>query len=520
MLINLLFIAILIFSIKRHLTYLHIFQQQEYDNYRFLSWLISNKAFDKRLSSLILLSYFIKNIIINNILLIIMFLIISYFEKNPIKIAKKKLVFTNRAKRIYFISLVINFITNTILFISLKNLHLNITILLTIQSIPICLILANLSLIPIENHIQKKFWQQAKQKITTNKPFIIGITGSFGKTSVKNFLGHILQYADHTLITPGSINTTMGISKIIRDQLTTAHRYFIVEMGAYGPGSIKKICNLTTPNLGIITTIGKAHYERFKNLETVATAKFELAEAAANNNAKMIIYEDVLNTKYAKEYTNNNSNHFKILYKKQLTNVTQLKTGLLINLNWQNNNYQIEAPIFGLHHATNIALAFIAAQQLNIPTTTIINALKTMPQITHRLEVIKQNDYTIIDDAYNANPAGFRSALELLNFLHEPPGRRILITPGLIELGTAHETEHFSLGKHAANYADLILVIKPQRIPSFISGFKEKANQNQQLIPITSFEQAKQWLKKYCQAKDTILLANDLPDLYEASLKI
>jgi UDP-N-acetylmuramoyl-tripeptide--D-alanyl-D-alanine ligase len=521
-----LFVTVLIFAIKRNLTYLHIFQQQEYYNYRFLSWIFANKAFDKRLSSLLLIIFLIINqFIINNFFIIIalclIFLIFSYIEKNPIKQAKKKLVFTNRAKRIYYLSLIINILTNIVLFINLKYLNLFVVLLLNIHLIPAYLILANLLLIPIENKIQKNFLNLAKQVLSTFKPFIIGITGSFGKTSVKHFLGHILQHVDHTLITPGSINTPMGISRIIREQLNAAHRYFIVEMGAYGLGSIKRICELTNPNMGIIISIGNAHYERFKSLEIVANTKFELADSVINNNvnAKVIISDQTLNTNYAKQYIKDHSNNFEIL-NTQLINITQLKTGLSITLTWQNSTYTIETPIFGKHHANNIALAFISACNLGIPPATIITALKSMPQINHRLEVIKHDNYTIIDDAYNSNPTGFKAALELLNFLHERPGRRILVTPGLIELGTAHTKEHLILGQAAANATDIAIIINPKRIPSFVNGFKEQANNTQELITLSCFKEAKAWLDKNCRTKDTVLLANDLPDLYETGLKL
>ncbi len=523
-----LIIAITIFSIKRLLTYLHFFQQQEYDNYRFLAWLFAKRAFDKRLSIMLLIFFGINNIfVINNLGIIFgiitLLLVNSYFEKNPLKNAKKKLVLTKRAKRIYYFGIAISLLLNTTLLINL-NLNLLIISLLSIQLTPLYLLIANLLLMPIEKTIQRKFWIDAKQKINTNKPFIIGITGSFGKTSVKHFLGHILEHVDHTLITPGSINTSMGISRIIREQLNTSHRYFVVEMGAYGVGSIKELCKLTTPNMGIITSIGKAHYERFKNLETVAKAKFELATAiienTVNSNCKIIMPEQVLNTDYAKRYLETNKSYFDVLKTTQLSKVNHVKNGLTITLNYQEHDYQLEVPIFGLHHANNIAIAFLAACNLGVPPTTIITAIKSMPQISHRSEVRRQNDYTIIDDAYNANPQGFKSALEILNFLHEPPGRRILVTPGLIELGVDHTREHLSLGKTAALYADLALIIKPQRIPSFIAGFKEQATKMQEIITLSSFEQAKDWLNKNVRAKDTVLFANDLPDLYEATVKI
>src|ERR1700683_3694665 len=123
---------------------------------------------------------------------------------------------------------------------------------------------------------------------------VIAVTGSYGKTSVKHILGHVLETAAPTLITPGSVNTAMGIARVIRERLQPHHRYFVVEMGAYGPGSIRRLCALTPPKMGIVTAIGMAHYERFKSLEAVAAAKFELAEAVAANGGKTIAAADVL----------------------------------------------------------------------------------------------------------------------------------------------------------------------------------------------------------------------------------
>lgn len=518
----LLITAITIFSIRRHITYLHIFQQQEYYAARFLRWVISNLAFDKRLTSILCLICAVNYY--KYIAFIIAIFVFTYLEKNPFKSAKKKLVFTARAKRIYYLSLFINLFANLILLFNLCLQNYFIFLLLAIQLIPIYITLAHLLLIPLENHFQQQIWQEAKQKIFSHKPFIIGITGSFGKTSVKHILGHILGQTDHTLITGGSINTVMGISRVIREELNTMHKYFIVEMGAYGIGSINKICQLTPPNFGIITAIGAAHYERFKNLETVANAKFELADAIINNSQdnknRIVIPAQVLNTEYAKQYLQKHQQYFSVLESTQIPKITQLKSGLAIDLQLDNIIHHIDTPIFGLHNVNNICVAFIAAKNLGIPIPVILAALKTTPQTPHRLEVKKQNNYTIIDDAYNANPEGFRSALELLSFLNDPPGRRILVTPGLIELGTKHNSEHFLLGEIAAKHADIAVIVNPNRIKSFVSGFKKHITDPTKIVTFASFNEAQQWLKINCQSKDTILLANDLPDLYEGGLKI
>ena len=180
-------------------------------------------------------------------------------------------------------------------------------------------------------------------------------------------------------------------------------------MGAYGVGSINKICQLTPPALGIITAIGSAHYERFKDLENVAKAKFELAEAvikksqsldnfndSKNLATRVIINEQVLNTNYAKKYLEEHKSFIQILEPNSISNVVQLKTGLTWDLKIDGVNYPIVTPIFGSHNVANLSLACLAAYNLKVPMPVIINALKTMPQVNHRLEIKQQNNYTIL----------------------------------------------------------------------------------------------------------------------------
>lgn len=574
----LLITSITFFTLKRNLSYLHIFQQQEYDNHRMFAWIINNLAIDKRLSITLLITFYINllifykfnflhnlsKLIITNFLTILPISIIAYLEKDPLKFAKKPLILTDRAKRIYYLALFMNFVgTLGILSLKINLRYYLIQLLLIIHLIPLYLIVANILLIPLEKYIQHNYWKLATSILTKYKPLIIGITGSFGKTTVKHFLGHILQQVDHTLITSGSINTPMGIVKTIREELNASHKYFIVEMGAYQIGSINKICQLTPPNFGIITAVGSAHYERFKDLENVAYTKFELAEAVIKNVAKnvaaisndnidskikVIINQQVLNTEYAKKYLQEHNKVIDVLDPNaSISNIVQLKSGLTWDLNIDGIIYKISTPIFGIHNVTNISLACLAAFYLNVPIPIIINSLKTMPQVNHRLEIKQQNNYTIIDDSYNANPDGFKSALELLNFLQTSQanqiytsaspdnqvnqnnstskmikGRKILITPGLIELGDKHEEEHFKLGMLAAKYVDILIIINLNRIKSFLVGFKQNitVGQQTQILTLDSWQQAQNWLNNNCRPNDIVLIANDLPDLYENKMQI
>jgi UDP-N-acetylmuramoyl-tripeptide--D-alanyl-D-alanine ligase len=183
-------------------------------------------------------------------------------------------------------------------------------------------------------------------------------------------------------------------------------------------------------------------------------------------------------------------------------------------LRWKDTFYSLNVPLFGLHHTDNIGLAFATACTMGIEPQIVINALKTVPQIPHRLEVKKLNKGYLIDDAYNSNPLGFRSALDLL-FLVGKKRRKILITPGMVELGGAHDEIHYQIGGLAAESCDICIVIKPKRIKTFVQGFKEKSRGNQMLLEMESFAQAQEWLDDNIQDKDLVLIENDLPDIYE-----
>ena len=512
----LVFIAWMAFATKRLMTYLHILQQDDYDNARLMRWIFEYRVFDKRLSAMLLiigfLSFFIPHLL-TALLLVLAFGWTAYNEKDPRQsTSKKKLVMTQRARRIFFFALALAVILGLWSFV----IPLPLLWILSVQMVPAALFLANILLIPVEKSIQKKFWNEAHAKLLTCNPKIIGITGSFGKTSVKHILGHILKTQAPTLITPGSVNTPMGITRIIREQLEDNHKYFIVEMGAYGPGSIARLCDLVPPDMGIITAIGHAHYERFKTLETVAQAKFELAEAVLKKNGKIIVHEAVLEQPYAAQIKTENLQNF-ITCGEDALHTEQTEKGLRVKVIYEDASYTIEAPLYGLHHGGNIALAFVAAINLGIPAENIITALKSTPQITHRLEVKPQADGRIfIDDAFNSNPKGFRAALELLDFLGKNR-RKILITPGMVELGEAHATQHQEIGKIAGEICDVVIAVNPGRIRNFTNAIK---NSGAQLIEVARFTEAAEWLEKNKKPGDVILIENDLPDLYERIPKI
>ncbi|MFA5041543.1 MAG: UDP-N-acetylmuramoyl-tripeptide--D-alanyl-D-alanine ligase [Bdellovibrionales bacterium] len=521
-----LFAAFAYFAWCRLLQYLHIFQQEEYNSRRFWRWIVRTRAFDRRVSgallAVVVLGFFLPPGI-EELLIAAAFILFSFFENDPRKSAKKKLVITKRARRIFGIALGFCFAAGAMTSQDANPLLW----IVVVQLMPLSLMLSNSLLAPVEDRIQRKILEEARAIVAKTNPKVIGITGSFGKTSVKHILGHVLELNAPTLFTPGSVNTLMGISRIVREKLTPDIRYFLAEMGAYGQGSIEKLCGLTPPHCGIITAIGEAHFERFKTLDSVARAKFELAEAVVSHDeGKMIVQEGVLAQEYARMFVEKHRAQFIVCGRDasadlKIGKVEQTASGLTVSVQWQEKNYDLFAPLHGAVHADNMALAFVTALMCGVTAERAVAALRTTPQIAHRLEVKPLSDGTVyIDDAYNSNPQGFASALDLLSVIaSEKKARRILVTPGVVELGEKNDEIHRALGEKAAQNADVVLVVRADKIPTFIEGFKSAAA-NKEAFAVASFKEAREWLGKNVKAPDVILLENDLPDVDETKLAL
>jgi UDP-N-acetylmuramoyl-tripeptide--D-alanyl-D-alanine ligase len=549
-----------VFAARRLLTYLHLFQQEEYDGRRFLAWLWCERAFDRRLS-LALLALFTVQMVTwaepSGWLWIYASalapgvtgaacLIAAVVERDPRKTAKKPLAMTARAKRVYAIGLTLTVVLSiaSLLLIGFMDDTLGAAIkrgsslpivtlgapwwlgwIVAVQLVPVTLVVANLLLAPFEARVQARYWREAYEKLQRLHPIVIAITGSYGKTSIKHILGHVLETAGPTLITPGSVNTAMGIARTIRERLGPHHRYFVVEMGAYGIGSIERLCALTPPRIGIISAIGKAHYERFKSLDAVARAKFELAEAVSDNDGTVILASDVLQFAWPREFVEGHREMVVSVGADDgadlvVKTVRQQPAGIVAEISWRGRGYELRAPLFGLHQGGNIALAFAAAGTLGLPPEDVVASLKSTPQIAHRLEVKRQGEGpVVIDDAYNSNPVGFASALALLDALRRPGGRRILVTPGMAELGSEHEAEHTRIGRLAAAHVDVLVAVAPHRVAPLATAFAEAAPERD-IVSCPSFADAQIWLDRNLAGPDVVLIENDLPDLLEQKLRL
>ena len=514
--------------LKRLLTYLHLFQQEEYDNRRFLAWVAKSRAFDRRLS-VAFLAVWLMQLVLHGVpdwafgaLAGVAAAAIAAFEPDPRKTAKKRLTMTARAMRIYLVALGLLALVGVAAALLTGPIVLWIV---PVQLVPLALVAGNLLLAPVEARTQHRYWDEAQATLRRIDPMVIAITGSYGKTSVKHILGHVLETAAPTLITPGSVNTAMGIARVIREQLQPHQRFFVVEMGAYGPGSIRRLCELTPPKMGIVTAIGMAHYERFKSLETVAEAKFELAEATAVQGGTVIAAADVLEFAAPQRFAAAHPDIFLTVGAPDnaavaVTAMRQDIDGIAVRVTWRDQQYELRAPLFGLQQGKNVALAFAAACTLGLPPEDVVASLRSTPQIAHRLEVKRErNGATLIDDAYNSNPVGFAAALDVLDLLRGAEGRRILVTPGMVELGAAHDDEHRRIGRLAAAHVDVLVAVAPHRVAPLAEAFKETAPAAE-IVSCPGFAEAQAWMARNIAPGDVVLLENDLPDLLEQKLRL
>ncbi|WP_308910980.1 UDP-N-acetylmuramoyl-tripeptide--D-alanyl-D-alanine ligase [Pseudokordiimonas caeni] len=529
-----LFALTLSFAHLRGLALMKFFQQEEYDGRRFLGWFRHARAFDCAASL-----WWLAAVVIaiagyrapGVVLTLIGFGHGILLSRRASRDAKKALVMTERVKRIHLVYLCLAGLLAAYIGHDLSKSEdeafLNasyegLLLIPFVQLLPLLIVLANFLLSPFEARVKARFRAEAVEKFNRLAPKVIAITGSFGKTSTKHILHHILSAAAPTLSTPGSVNTDMGITRVIRESLTPEHGFFIVEMGAYGPGSIARLCKLTPPDVGLITAVGAAHYERFKSLETVAKAKFELAEATFRRGGPVIVNAGGIAPELLAERMQAVQGDYRllgeggalVLEKSEMT-----ADGLVLSLREGEATETLTVPLWGHHQAGNVALAALTARALGLPWSAIRGALATMGQIRHRLEVTKApGQPTIVNDAYNSNPVGFKAALETLDVLKAEGGKRILVTPGMVELGARHDEDHFELGKAAATHADIVAVVTPDRIPTFVQGLKA-AGTAVEIREFAKQDEAEAYVRGIVKAGDVVLFENNLPDLYEAKVR-
>lgn len=497
-------------------------QQDDYDPSRFWKWIKETRAFDRRGSILACFGMLFEIIGISSIpFLFIGYLALAFFEKNPAYFGKKPFVQTERAKRILWTALALQLFTFMPLFFFVQNgIFIPIAALLACQAAPFFLLLSVAVLSIDEKKRQKALMRAAKLRFLEVNPQVIGITGSYGKTTTKHFLSKLLNMTLGPAFHPEKgVNTPMGITREINTCLRDKTPYAVIEMAAYGQGSISRLCSLTPPQGGIFTTIGLAHLERFGNQETIRKAKAELAEAVPKNGFLVLNGDDphcrrigIENQKETMLYYGFNEDLGPLNLK--ISIIGSDKAGTELSLEWKAKHYFCKVPLFGKPLIANLGAAFAAACHLGAEPSYAASALPHIDPVDNRLQAQSQGGILYLHDAYNSNPSGFEAALEVLKSM--PAERRILVTPGMIELGPLQYSENERIASIAAEKVDAALIIGSLNRTAFKSGLIKKGFLQKNIHFFNTRDRAFTFLSTMKKPGDVILIENDLPDLYEA----
>jgi len=528
-----LLITLIYANVHKSKRFLHMLQQNLYnENNRYLKWLSKNAKVFIGFDILLILISVIGYLLINNqellsiLLIVVMSLICILIGYNWNKTIindqnKKKLVVTARIKRLIVTISILYIIPLVIMALNIDNSKICWLIIL-IESImlylnPIVIFIAMLINTPVEKLIYLKFKIQAQTKIK-NMPNlkIIGITGSYGKTSSKNILSDILNIKYNALPTPRNLNTFNGLLMTINNNLDKFTDIFIAEMGAYVRGEIGRLCKLVKPKYGILTRIGTAHLESFGSQENIQKGKFELIESLPSDGFGILNGDDPLQVSYELK------NKVKIIWigienkdvDVRATNIKCSNKGTTFDVIFKGDNkkYHFETKLLGNHNVYNILSAIACGKEFGIEIDDLIAAVRAVKPVEHRLELKKINNFYMIDDAYNSNPVGAENACKILGMM---PGMKIVVTPGMIELGEKEDEYNKEFGRQIAEVADKVILIGEKRTKPIKEGLIEKDFDKEKIIVFNDVRDAYPVIEEEARKKDVYaLFENDLPDTF------
>jgi UDP-N-acetylmuramoyl-tripeptide--D-alanyl-D-alanine ligase len=374
---------------------------------------------------------------------------------------------------------------------------------------------ASLLLQPVEDHIQKGFIQSAKEKLARLHHIkVIAITGSYGKTSTKFILRDILKQRFNVCFTPGSYNTPMGITKVINEDLDASHELLILEMGARYPGNIEELCDIATPDISVITNVGVAHLETFGSVDVIRETKGALVRCVRTNGLAVLNADD--------ENVVRMSVRNDVVY-----STTGLKSGDIRaeNIRYDENGCtftvilsdgttgEAKTRLLGAHNVANILQGIAVGLHLGMRLPTMLLAISEMEPIEHRLELKRQGTILVIDDAFNSNPVGAANAVEILSQFEG--GRRVIITPGMVELGDLEEMANYEFGVAIGRaHLDRVYLVGPERSRPIREGILSVGGDVDTIQTVRTLFEANNDLKNWLQPGDIVLYENDLPDTY------
>ena len=355
---------------------------------------------------------------------------------------------------------------------------------------------------PLEQRLTQPFVDRAEARLRSVAPDVVAITGSYGKTSTKGYLAHLLSGTKSVIASPASFNNRAGLARAVNEHLAPGTEVFIAEMGTYGPGEIAALCAWVRPRISVITAIGPVHLERMRSEDRILEAK---AEILANAEVAVLNVDDP-----------------------RLASLAERLEKRVVRCSAVDNNADVcvtrgdiwfagtrIGDVTGTARdavATNVACAVAVALELGVPAGIVLRQLATLPGTSHRLSASTgSSGVSILDDTYNSNPAGTLVALAALK--NQAPSRehRVVVTPGMVELGGRQHELNEDFGRNAATVAGRVLVVGRTNRAALVTG---AVRAGAEVLAVETREEAVAWVRAHLGHGYAVLYENDLPDHY------
>lgn len=522
------FLVILIFNVIKNKKSLHMLQQNLYnENNRYMKWIKNNfktvfVSLDFTSLIILIFSYILNNklsvILVIIALVLYMLEIVRILNNRKTEQVKKPLVITKRVRRLIFTITVLLVLPIIIYLLDHNNGYLMLMIEAIITYFSYFIVwIAKIINTPVEKFVYKYYEIKAKNKLKSmNNLKVVGITGSYGKTSSKNILNDILNIKFISRPTPRNLNTEYGLMITINNHLDKFDDIFIAEMGAYKRGEIKTLCDMVHPKYGILTRIGLAHLETFGSPENIIKTKFELIESLPDDGIAVLNRDDPKQVSY----------QIKSKCKKVWIGIEQEDVdvraidiecnsrGSKFNVIFKgdDNKYPFETKLLGNHNIYNILAGIALGREFGISIKELEQGVRKVKSIEHRLELKNLGYMYMIDDAYNSNPVGASAALDVLKMM---PGMKVVVTPGMTELGEKEKELNHIFGTQIASVADYVILVGEKKTKPIFEGLNESGYDKDKLFIVNSVYDAYNLLQTLKKKEDMYaLFENDLPDTY------
>jgi UDP-N-acetylmuramoyl-tripeptide--D-alanyl-D-alanine ligase len=511
---------------------LHLLQLEHYENARMFVWLRRRGELADPVQSAVALALAVAGLVLSvagvtagelAAWVLLLIALGGFARREPAQGEITPLVFTERAKRLFAAAL---FIPGTCAVLGVAlSIVLGSDVPIAVGAVAIVASLslsawlvagANAALAPMQRRVNRRFESAARAKLASIAPTVTGITGSYGKTTTKVCIGAVLSEHEPTLITPASFNSFLGVVRTINEHLEPQHRDLVVEMGMYRAGDITELCELVHPAIGVLTAIGPVHLERLGSIEAIADVKAELALALPADGHLVANGDDSRCVEIAGRVSVDT-----VLYglDNPEARVRAEQVGLAdgrthFELVIDDQRIAVSSGLLGRHNVSNLLAAAAVGHLRGVGLDQIARGLGRVEPPEHRLQPIPnaRAGIVVIDDAYNSNPAGAAAALEVLRA--HPAKRRILVTPGMVELGDQEAELNERFGRQAAAVCDRVILVGPRRTRPIEAGLRAEGFDPEAIDVVRDIAGATEVLGRMTRAGDVVLFENDLPDMY------